>query len=531
MSTEPGRQQPLIFVPYPGANYDYDYEKIVADINQSLLSDNQKKFQYQARFWSQESLFFLLYFILRCPVNHPWLVDRVREVQAENDRTLDLWFREGWKSTIITYGLNIQDILKDSNERIGIFSHTRSIAKSFLRKIKLTFETNDLLKALFPDVLYQTPTSEAPKWSEDDGIIVNRPTVFQESTVEAWGLVDGMPTSKHFSVLNYDDIVTKESVSTPDQIKKVEDSYRLSLNLGADGGKKRIIGTIYHFADLHVKLEKEGGWKVRKHPAEDNRGRPVFLSSEVLAQKRRDMGPYVYNCQMLLKPVTKEDQKFKYEWLKFYRTLPANLLLILLCDPANTKKYRSSGSDYTVYWLWGLDNRGNRFLVDMIWDRLTLTERWTALKRMVVKYNNIFRVGYEQYGMAADIQHFEEMMNVEGCYFGITELKGNRLSKEDRIARLIPSFEQGKIWLPEHLEYTNREGKVVDLIRVFVDEEYLRFPFSAHDDMLDAASRIEDEVFAGARPFDDMDTEDEDEDFVLQMRRAEPIGRDVLTGY
>jgi phage terminase large subunit-like protein len=432
-------------------------------------------------------------------------------------------------STIMTYGLNIQEVLKDPNTRIGIFSHTRAIAKSFLRRIKHTLESNELLKALFPDILYQNPITQAPKWSEDEGLVVNRPSVFQECTFEAWGIVDGMPVSKHFSVLNYDDIVVRESVSTPEQIEKVDECFRLSLNLGSYGGKKRVIGTTYHFADQYEKLKDQGGWVVRIHPAEDANGNPVLLSPEILAEKRRQLGPYVYNCQMLLNPVAKEDQRFRMEWLQFYRTLPKQLTLFLLCDPANTKKYKATGGDYTVYFLWGLDSSGNKFLVDVVRDRLTLTERWVYLKRMVGKHRNIQKIGYEQYGMAADIQHFQEMMAKEGVYFTIYELGGNKLSKEDRIARLIPEFEGGKIWLPEHLEYNQKDGKTVDLVKVFIDEEYLSYPFSKHDDMLDAASRIKDEMFGAFTPYDEAEEWEEEEYF--QPRMAAASGRSAVTGY
>jgi phage terminase large subunit-like protein len=523
----------LIFVPHPDANYDLDYEKIISELNGFTDS---RQFIHHARFWCQESLFFLLYFILRVPVNHPYLVERIKEVQSQNNRTLDLWSREFFKSTIITYGLNIQHILKDPEVRIGIFSHTRSIAKAFLRRIKSTLEGNDLLKNLFPDVLYQNPSSQSTKWSEDDGITVNRRAVFQESTVEAWGLTDGQPTSKHFSVLNYDDIVTVDGVSTAAQLQKTDECFKLSLNLGTDDGIQRIIGTIYHFNDQHIKLINQGGWTVRIHPAEDEAGNPLFLSAEKLAKKRRDMGPYIYSTQMLLNPVAKKDQRFKYEWIKWYRTLPSTLSLYLLCDPANEKKKKLTGADYTVYWLWGIDEMDNKFLVDVVRDRFTLTERWKSLKTLVKKYPGIQCIGYEQYGMAADIQHFEEMMQAEGFYFNITELSGNKLSKADRIARLIPAFEQGRVYLPEHLEYTDKDGKVIDLVKLFVDEEYLKFPFSQHDDMLDAASRIEDKTVDANKPFDDWEEAetgvfDVDTYFGRNLGIGDGHGADPITGY
>src|SRR5579872_2467694 len=88
-------------------------------------------------------LFYLLLFPLkRKDVNRDWLYERCVEVQAEPDERLDLWAREHYKSTIITFAKTIQDILINPEVTIGIFSHTRQMAKGFLRPIKTEFENN-----------------------------------------------------------------------------------------------------------------------------------------------------------------------------------------------------------------------------------------------------------------------------------------------------------------------------------------------------------------------------------------------------
>lgn len=181
----------------------------------------------------------------------PWILDRCREVQENPDSHLDLWSREHYKSTIITYGKTIQDLLIDSNRTIGIFSHNRPIAKAFLRQIKREFESNTLLKQAFPDVLWKNPQQDAPKWSEDEGIILKRSANPKEASVEAWGLVDGQPVSKHFWGLVYDDVVVQGSVTTPEMLQKTVEAVELSYSLGSDDGVRRAVGTRYHYNDAY----------------------------------------------------------------------------------------------------------------------------------------------------------------------------------------------------------------------------------------------------------------------------------------
>ena len=144
-------------------------------------------------------LFFLLVYVLGVDfANNDWVFARCREVQEEPDGFLDIWSREHFKSTVITFALTIQDILCDPTITVGIFSFNRPIAKAFMRQIKWQFESNQKLKDLFPDILYQEPEKESPMWSEDNGIVVKRSSDPKEATIEAWGVEDSQPTSKHF---------------------------------------------------------------------------------------------------------------------------------------------------------------------------------------------------------------------------------------------------------------------------------------------------------------------------------------------
>src|SRR3569623_70145 len=457
--------------------------------------------------WGKIDLYFLLrYGLNRQDIEKQWLFERCREVQANPDYHLDLWAREHYKSTIITYGLTIQDILNDPDITIGIFSHTRPIAKGFLRQIKREFESNETLKKWYPDILWQNPSKEAPKWSEDEGIVVKRKSNPKEQTVEAWGLVDSQPTSKHYKRLVYDDVVTRESVTTPEMIAKTTEALELSYNLGSEGGKRRFIGTRYHFNDTYKTVMDRGTATSRIYPATLDGsvdGEPTLLSRETLANKRRDMGPYTFGCQMLQNPIADATHGFKREWLRYHKGSDGSgMNIYILVAPANEKK---KTSDYTAIEVVGLGADRNYSTLDMVRDRLSLTERADALFRLHKKWRPI-NVGYEKYGMLADVQHIKDRMERENYRFSIVELGGS-MPKNDRIRRLIPVFEQGRWYLPDTLYRTNYEKVTQDLVEIFINEEYLAFPVSVHDDMMDIKARVLDEDLGAVWPIAHVDDE------------------------
>src|SRR5262249_33008731 len=160
--------------------------------------------------------FFLLIELLgRTDMNHAWFFNRCREVEDEPDGCIDLWARGHGKTTIITTAGTIQEIFCNPEITIAIFSATRPLAHEILAQIKTEFETNECLKEIFKDVLFENPRGQGPdgrpaKWSLQRGITVKRKGKPKEATIEAHGLLDGQPTGCHFAMHVYDDIVTQD---------------------------------------------------------------------------------------------------------------------------------------------------------------------------------------------------------------------------------------------------------------------------------------------------------------------------------
>jgi len=487
-------------VPKPDLKTIADYKKF-CELFFKLPPNDQ---HLVGRDMARTDLFFLLTVLLkRKDAVNQWILDRCREVELSPDGHLDLWSRGHYKSTIITFAKTIQDILGSHGDNplskwngveitVGIFSCTRPIAKQFLAQIKREFEANEALRGLFPDILWDNPGKDAPVWSLDSGIIVKRKSNPREGTVQAHGLVDGQPTSMHFYLSVYDDVVTIESVRSPDMIEKTTEAWALSLNLGSAHGLRRYIGTRYHYNDSYAEILRRGAAIPRLHPATLDGsidGEPVLMTREMLAEKRREMGSYVFNSQMLQSPSADESQGFKRDWLEFHECSTwGNMNVYILVDPANEKK---KTSDYTAVTVVGLSADNNFYVLEWVRDKLSLTERADVLFMLHRKYKPL-NVGYERYGMQADIAHIKDLQNRVNYRFKITELGGN-LSKVDRVRKLIPLFEGHRIYLPISQNRTNIEGRTEDLTQAFINEEYLNFPVSLHDDMLDSLARITDE--------------------------------------
>lgn len=274
-------------------------------------------------------------------------------------------------------------------------------------------------------------------------------------------------------------------------MKKTTTALENSYNLGAHGGIRRFIGTRYHFNDSYKTIIDRKTAKSRIYPATHDgkmTGDPVFLTAQQLADKRRDQGPYTFSCQMLQDPKADEAQGFKEEWLRYYDGLNLHgLNIYMLFDPANGKK---KDNDYTCGWVVGLGGDQKIRIVDAVRDRLNLTERTSLSFKWHRKYKPLRDgVRYEHYGMQADIEHIKTRMTEENYDFDITPVGGST-PKNDRIKRLIPYFEQGRILFPRSLHYTDYQKNTRDLVNDFIQEEYKPFPVPMHDDMLDSLARL-----------------------------------------
>ena len=505
---------------------------------------------HERRFLARTDLYYLIrYELHREDVARQWILDRAKEVEADPNGHIDIWSRDHYKSSLITYGKTIQDILASHGydplscwdgiePTFCIFSHIRPIAKAFLSQIKQEFEMNDDLKALFPDVLWDNPKKEAPKWSEDDGIVVKRRAVQKEKTIEAWGLVDGMPTSKHFTVRIYDDVVTEKSVTTSEMIKKTTQAWELSLNLGIDGGFERYIGTRYSIADSYRTIMERKAAVPRIYPATDTGradGNPVLMSVEEWEKRKRNTSPYILSCQMLCNPTQEEGAFFKMiegRTIRFYdptpedpgspEALPRYLQKYATTDGAVTDERDAveGQTSYTVHIVFGVDPNDDIYLFD-VWRKQAETDKWIdAQIDLVLKHGRQIVTWWGEGGVIEKAVGplRRKKMQDRRVFFTYETLptigEGN---KEMRATSFQGRWNSGKVLLPRGAEW------VTDLIL-----EMTNFPSDPINDQVDGLGMIGralDDVHRAGVPSPAPSTAVDSPEFILAQITAMGITR------
>lgn len=226
---------------------------------------------------------------------------------------------------------------------------------------------------------------------------------------------------------------------------------------------------------------------------------PERFPLEQLHRIRNAIGSDAWNCLHQQRPGTREGNMFKKEWLDGqYKDIqwPArDLNKYILVDPASEKK---KTSDYTAMMVVGLSAQRRYHVLDMVRDRLSLTQRADKLFQLADRWRPRL-IGYEQYGLQADITYIRERCIQENRPLNIVPV-GGTVGKIGRVERLVPLFEHKRVTLPVECWRTDHTEEEHDLTQVFVKSEYMSFPASRHDDMIDALARVVDPEFKTVFP-------------------------------
>jgi hypothetical protein len=469
--------------------YKHDYIAIFKDIEAGKLPEAAT---YRTLILTD--LFFIVCFVMGIEkANHPFVVKQCRMIEdGDAGDTIDVWARFHFKSTIITIAETLQYHLKNPDHCTGIIAYARPLAKKFLQAIKELCETSDLLKTAFPDVLYGNPERESAKWSLDEGISFKSSNpARKESTIEAYGLIEGSPVGRHYERIIFDDIETEDISGSPDMMDKVFSKFEITygnLGTGSDSDIIRIIGTYYSHTGPITRIQEmkypdsdETIFKLRKVPASVDgtaSGDPVLIDTNTWRKLKASRH---FNSQQLCDPTPRGDVKLDSSMMTYIdqEFIPHDRIKFMIVDPAGDKEKQPTGRDG---WAFGV--------ISVVIERMSHAESVDNGTRMYLRNGMIQQVAIEKIGQATYDEHLITALRAKHRHISVDAgslllIKSDKKNKKNEIESALQwPLANGKI------RYSSAIPQVyIDRLKAEMD----KFPFW-HDDGLDILKMLYQKV-------------------------------------
>lgn len=190
-----------------------------------------------------------------------------------------------------------------------------------------------------------------------------------------------------------------------------------------------------------------------------------FGKAEILEIKQ-SLGSYASAAQLQQRPAPREGGMIKEEWIQRYSKPPKMERIIQSWDTA----FKAGVGSYVVGQVWGVSEK-RYYLIHQERDRWGFTKTVEAIKRIAKAYPDCNEVLIEDAANGPAI-----IETLKSTIDGLIPVKPDG-SKQARLSAVTPLFEAGQVFIPEGKDW------LIDF-----ESELLTFPFSRHDDQVDAAS-------------------------------------------
>jgi phage terminase large subunit-like protein len=333
---------------------------------------------------------------------------------------------------------------------ITIISASETLAKEMLRKIKREFESNQILRETFGDMI-------TDKWSETHAVLTSGVT-FRARGCEAQ--IRGFRPE----CVIIDDIETDETTKSEEQRQKLQDFiFKSCMPALTPYGQMIIVGSIINqLAVLKQLLDTDNGWNKRLYKAYkggvEQPGQelwPELWPHNNLQMMKKTIGSWRFSSEYMNDPKSSDTASIRQDLIKRWKELPSQMSCVITVDPAYSEEDKA---DWKVASLIGIDQNMNRYLIHYIRTHAPQGEFIDAVLSMwQSNKNSVTALGIPAQGLESEIfRSFVNKANDKKIYPPFTELKNTfvtpqgsaKRGKASRIiAALQPLFEQGKYYI------------------------------------------------------------------------------------
>jgi hypothetical protein len=440
--------------------------------------------------------------------------------------------RDWGKTTCITQGRTIQLICGNPNISILLCNEKEQNVKDFLAAIKWQFEHNELLRALFPEVI--PDDFNATVWSASR-IVVKRTTGRKEPTVFITGVGSAI-AGMHPDVIFVDDMISRDAMENAragswqimHQTNRWINQLRPLISKQYEAWRIYFIGTRWWHGDSYDHIDLAYGYNeipttynlriplpsgevqtlpVRvmgdlvtfKRSAIEN-GRSSFPEKWTLEDlaKMRLVDEALFACNMMNNPSDERTATFKESWLKTHQWVDdtsilytdaggkkclvalADLDILFLVDPGGFSARGAEDRARPAVAVVGDDRAGMYHILDIYNEKDTFLAAIRQIIAWITRYapRKIYseRAGQQ----AAFAQLLREEIRKAGLSTVVddTTLKPGTTQKDVRILALEPYFQRG--------QFTIGAGPAFHTFR----EQYTQFPRTVRKDVLDVLAYV-----------------------------------------
>lgn len=401
-------------------------------------------------------------------------------------RLLVIWPPGHAKTTCATINYPAWRVGLERNRRFILTSHTQDFVNSFIRGIK-TVMANPQYVQVFGDLKPKNPEI----WSRNQ-LIVERSTLEKDPTFTALS-VNTSIIGRRADEIICDDIIDE---TTANSEAERDNLYRwftkeLLTRLEPDG-RILVIGTRWHFADIYAKLLEGDDYDIVKAPlgyrkllelAINERNEALWPDKwplERLLARKKEIGAIAFESQYQAHPIASLEAPFKVEWLHYWyegteqipdkdvgkwERLPARerMRVVQAWDLAISE---NPEADWTVCVTLGVTVEGKMYVLEYYWKHLDFPATIKQVEAQAAAWKPeriaIESVGYQRVLAQA----------LQPGLLPIVQVQQPKAKEVRILGTLSPFFENGTLLINKGME---------ELIL-----EYLQFPKSSHEDILDA---------------------------------------------
>lgn len=289
-----------------------------------------------------------------------------------------------------------------------------------------------------------------------------------------------------------DDIESDEHIDNVEQRRKYLNNYVKGVIPSIDNevGKIKMFGTILHDDSLlNTLIKNHEGQIYAAWDKDKNLLWPSKWPVDKLEKKRKEMriagkGDSGFYQEYFNEPMSQDDQIFTREMFRYFKELDLEKIkekqyrIYTLVDPAISKK---QNADFTVVITVLVDSQGRIFILEITRDRLDPLETIKTIFAHYEKWRPIF-VGIETTAYQKALKYFinEQKLKENSAVQTMVVKEINPITdKVTKIKKLQPKYGIANV-------FHNSDDQNTPVL----EQELLRFPIAAHDDIIDALSNV-----------------------------------------